>query len=73
MDDELKSKIISEGGEALIFSEKFGNFEAAVRIHLFDSFLFTEKLRFNEIKWKTNLLSGKFYFLFFGFYFRFRL
>jgi len=62
LNNELKNKIISEGGEALIFLEKFGNLEAAVRIHLFDAFLFTTNFGANELKWKTNLISGKFIF-----------
>ncbi|CBY13560.1 unnamed protein product [Oikopleura dioica] len=55
--DELKMKIISEGGEAVIISENIGMVEYAVRIHAFDPFLFTKKLPFNDLKWKTHLLS----------------
>jgi len=62
LNDELKNKIISEGGEAVIFLEKFGNLEAAVRIQLFDAFLFTSNFGANEFKWKTNLISGVFIF-----------
>jgi len=62
LNDELKNKIISEGGEAIIFLEKFGNLEAAVRIHIFDAFLFTTEFGANELKWKTNLISGNFFF-----------
>ena len=62
LNDELKNKIISEGGEAIIFLEKFGNLEAVVRIHIFDAFLFTSNFGANELKWKTNLISGKFFF-----------
>ncbi len=62
LNDELKNKKISEGGEALIFLEKFGNLEAVVRTHIFDAFLFTTKFGANELKWKTNLISGKFFF-----------
>ena len=62
LNDELKNKIISEGGEAIIFLEKFGNLKAAVRIHIFDAFLFTSNFGANELKWKTNLISGKFFF-----------
>ena len=62
LNDELERKIISEGGEALIFSQKFGNYEVAVRIQVFDSFLFTPKLGVDKIKWKTHLISGKIYF-----------
>ena len=59
---ELKNNIISEGGEAVILLEKFGNLEAAVRIHVFDAFLFTTNFGANELKWKTNLISGMFFF-----------
>ena len=62
LNDELKNKIISEGGEAIIFLEKFGNLKAAVRIHIFDAFLFTSNFGAKKIKWKTNLFSGKFFF-----------
>ena len=58
LNDELERKIISEGGEALIFSQKFGDLEVAVRIQVFDSFLFTKKFGIDELKWKTHLISG---------------
>ncbi|CBY10826.1 unnamed protein product [Oikopleura dioica] len=51
---ELKSKIISEGGEALVFSEKFGIFETAVRIQIFDPFLFTDEFGLDLMTWKIN-------------------
>jgi len=70
--DELKRKRISEGGEALIFLEKFGKFEAAVRIHLFDAFLFTANFGANEMKWKTHLISGKIFYKELFHFFRFR-
>ncbi|CBY40201.1 unnamed protein product [Oikopleura dioica] len=57
LNDELKNKIISEGGEAVIFLEKFGNLKAAVRIQIFDAFLFSTNFGENELKWKTNLIS----------------
>jgi hypothetical protein len=57
--DRLKEKIISEGGEAIVFSEKFGEKEFAVRIQIFDPFLFTTMFSANQIKWKTHLISGK--------------
>ncbi|CBY19293.1 unnamed protein product [Oikopleura dioica] len=59
LNHELKNKIISEGGEAIIFLEKFGNLKAAVRIHIFDAFLFTTNFGPNELKWKTNLISAE--------------
>ena len=59
LENELKGRIISEGGEAIVFSEKFGKVEMAVRIQIFDPFLFTKKLGANLVKWKTHLISGK--------------
>ena len=56
---ELKNKIISEGGEALVFSEKFGIFETAVRIQIFDSFLFTDDFGLDLLTWKINFEKGK--------------
>jgi len=53
--------MISEGGEAIVFCQKFGENEFAVRVQVFDPFLFTKKFAANLIKWKTNLISGKTY------------
>jgi hypothetical protein len=63
--NELKDKLISEGGEALVFSEKFGEVEMAVRVHVFDPFLFTKKFGVDRIKLKTHLISGEFIFFLF--------
>ena len=57
--DGLKEKIISEGGEAIVFCEKFGESEYAVRVQIFDPFLFTTMFAVNLMKWKTHLISGK--------------
>ncbi|CBY14413.1 unnamed protein product [Oikopleura dioica] len=51
---ELKTKIISEGGEALVFSEKFGIFETVVRVQIFDPFLFTDDFGLDLLTWKIN-------------------
>jgi hypothetical protein len=59
--DGLKEKIISEGGEAIVFSEKFGENEFAVRVQIFDPFLFTTMFAANQIKWKTHLFCGENY------------
>ena len=56
---ELKTKIISEGGEAIVFSEKFGIFETAVRIQIFDPFLFTNYFGLDLLTWKINFEKGK--------------
>ena len=59
LDNQLKRKLISEGGEALVFSEKFGGNEMAVRVQIFDPILFTKKLGGDQIKLKTHLISGE--------------
>jgi len=48
--DELQSKLISAGGEAIILQEKFDVMEMAVRIHVFDPFLFTDQALEPEFK-----------------------
>ncbi|CBY30392.1 unnamed protein product [Oikopleura dioica] len=48
------TKIISEGGEALVFSENFGNTETAVRLQIFDPFLFTKDFGLDSLCWKTH-------------------
>ena len=58
LDNELKAKLISEGGEAIVLDWKFGEHEMAVWIQVFDAFLFTKKFVGGEIKWKTHLISG---------------
>ena len=60
---ELKTKIISEGGEAFVFSEKFGILETAVRIQIFDPFLFTNNFGLDLLTWKINFEKGKIYFI----------
>ena len=56
--DEIKKKIISEGGEALVFSEQFGNIETAIRVQVFDPFLFTDQFGYDEIDFEINLSKG---------------
>ena len=58
---ELKTKIISEGGEALVFSENFGICETAVRVQIFDPFLFTDNFGLDLLTWKINFEKGKNY------------
>ena len=55
---ELKTKIISDGGEALVFSEKFGICETAVRVQIFDPFLFTDDFVLDSLTWKINFEKG---------------
>ena len=57
--NELKRKLLSEGGEAIVLKWIFGRVEMAVRIHLFDAYLFTDKFAASELKCKTHLISGK--------------
>ena len=51
-------KKISEGGEALILTQKFGQKEYAVRVHVFDPYLFTEKYDHKRVRHKIHLASG---------------
>jgi hypothetical protein len=55
---ELKKKLLSQGGEALVFSEKFGNLETAVRLQIFDSSLFTKVFGLDSISWKIHFEKG---------------
>jgi hypothetical protein len=57
---DLQSKKISSGGEALIFSEKFGDVETAVRVQIFDPFLFTDDYGFDSLTCKIHFQKGKF-------------
>ena len=57
--DEIKNKLISEGGEALVFSEQFGKLETAVRVQVFDPFLFTDKFGHDSVVFEINLSKGK--------------
>jgi hypothetical protein len=56
--DDLKK--ISEGGEALVFSQKFGDDETAVRVHIFDPFLLTAKFDSDMVVWKAHFETGLF-------------
>jgi hypothetical protein len=59
--DNSKTKIISEGGEALVLSEKFEDLETAVRVQIFDPFLFTKDFGFDSLTWKIHFQKkGKF-------------
>ena len=55
---DLQGKKLSEGGEAIVFSENFGHFEAAVRVHIFDPFLFTDAFGLKSLSWKIHFESG---------------
>ena len=56
---DLKNKKISFGGEALVFSEKFGDLETALRVQIFDPFLFSEDFGVNSISWKIHFERGQ--------------
>ena len=58
---ELKTKVISQGGEALLFSEKFGICETAIRVQIFDPFLFTNNFGLDLLTWKINFEKGRIY------------
>ena len=54
----LTSKVISEGGEALVLSQTIAGYEIAVRVHAFDPFLFTDKEKLQNITIAMHLSSG---------------
>ena len=54
---EIETKRISGGGEAIVFEEQFGSLETAVRVQVFDPFLFTD--RSGSFSWRINLSKGK--------------
>ena len=56
-------EILSEGGEALVLSVTFEAVKTAVRIHVFDPMLFTEKLSLNSCTWKIHFENGTFFIL----------
>ena len=55
---DLQNKIISEGGEACVFSENFDGFETAVRVQIFDPFLFTDDFGLDSLSWKMHFEKG---------------
>jgi hypothetical protein len=58
---DLQSKKISSGGEALIFSERFEDLETAVRVQIFDPFLFTKDFGLDLLTWTIHFQKkGKF-------------
>ena len=61
---ELQTKIISNGGEALVFLEKFGNLKTAVRLQIFDPFLFTKDFGLDSLSWKIHFEKGSISFRF---------
>ena len=55
---ELKEKLLSRGGEALVFSETFGDVKTAVRLQIFDPFLFTKDFGLDSITPKIHFEKG---------------
>ncbi|CBY38949.1 unnamed protein product [Oikopleura dioica] len=55
--NELKEKLLSEGGEAIVLNKNFGENLIALRIAVFDPFLFTKQFGAGQIKWRTHLIS----------------
>ena len=55
---ELKKKLLSKGGEAMVFSEEFENLETAVRLQIFDPFVFTKDFGLDSISWKIHFEKG---------------
>ena len=73
MSDELKGKMISQGGEAIVLEESFEGLKVAVRVQVFDPFLFTKNLQNEDISFEIHLSKGKIHFSgsFSSFLFRF--
>ena len=58
---DLQNRKIFSGGEALIFSEIFGDLETAVRLQIFDPFLFTNDFGIDSLTCKIHFhQTGKF-------------
>ncbi|CBY10866.1 unnamed protein product [Oikopleura dioica] len=55
--NELKDELLSEGGEAIVLNQKFGENLMALRVAVFDSFLFTKQFGAGQIKFRTHLIS----------------
>ena len=50
--------IITTGGEAIVINEKIESYDTAVRVQVFDPFLFTEKLKQENITWQIHVAKG---------------
>jgi len=57
---DLEKRKISEGGEAIVFSDDFGDKKAVVRVHIFDPFLFSKEFRLDSLSWKIHFEKGLF-------------
>jgi len=57
---EMIERVISEGGEALVLSRAFGDFETAVRVQIFDPFLFAKNFGLSSLFCKIHFEKGRF-------------
>ena len=57
-DDLNKPDEMSEGGEALVLTQKFEDFPTAVRVHIFDPYLFTSQFAFDNVTSKAHFEKG---------------
>jgi hypothetical protein len=55
---DLENQKISEGGEALVFYENFEKKETAVRVQIFDPFLYTNDFGLDSLTWKIHFEKG---------------
>ena len=62
MSDELKAKTISQGGEAIVLEENFDGLDVAVRVQVFDPFLFTEELKNEDVSFEIHCSKGRTHF-----------
>ena len=58
LSEELEAKAISQGGEAIVLQENFDGLDVAVRVQVFDPFLFTEELKNEDISYEIHLSRG---------------
>ena len=64
VDMECYPNGVFEGGEALVFTQKFEKITTAVRVHIFDPFLFTKEFGRGMVIPKAHYEKGKFFSLF---------
>ena len=56
---DLEKRKISEGGEAIVFYDYFGDEKAVVRVHIFDPFLFAKNFGLDSLSWKIHFETGQ--------------
>ena len=62
MSTEFEANFISQGGEAIVLEESFDGLDVAVRVQVFDPFLFTKNLKREDISCEIHLSKGKIHF-----------